>query len=35
MNANNSMGIMKNLARVISVLKVNIDMLRGESGGEA
>ena len=33
MNANNSMGIMKNLARVISVLKVNIDMLRGENGG--
>ena len=35
MNVSNAVEIMKNLARVISVLKVNIDMLRGENGGKA
>ncbi len=33
MNASNAVEMMQNLARVISVLKVNIDMLRDESGG--
>ena len=32
MNADNAVGIMRNMASMINVLKVNIDMLREESG---
>lgn len=35
MNAANSVEIMKNMANMINVLKTNIDMLRGESGGQS
>ena len=35
MNASNAIEIMKNMANMINVLKTNIDMLRGESGGQA
>ena len=35
MNADNAIGIMRNMANMINVLKVNIDMLREEIGGKA
>ena len=35
MNAANSVEIMRNMAKMISVLRANIDMLRGESGSQA
>ena len=35
MNADNAVGIMRNMAKMINVLKVNIDMLREETGGKA
>ena len=35
MNAANAEEIMQNMARMINVLKVNIDLLRSESGGES
>ncbi|MBQ7220288.1 MAG: hypothetical protein IJS28_04835 [Synergistaceae bacterium] len=34
MNADNSVGIMRNMAKMINILKVNIDLLRGELAGE-
>ena len=35
MNANNAVEIMQNMAKMINVLKINIDMLREESGGKS